>query len=232
MDAIADRRRRFLLFAGIQFVVLTTCAMALYAGGTPYDTTADHYQFFHNFLSDLGSTETFAARSNYASSALFAIALGTVGATIVGFAGTWQAFAFARGRGRALGIASRGFGTASGLAFVGIALTPWNLLFTAHMVCVFLAFGLLLAYVTCMTFLLLLNRGDRVLIATSTVYIVALAGYVVLGVAGPRLDTESGHAVQVTAQKLVCYASMAYLVGLAMRLRRRTELGRVGTVES
>jgi hypothetical protein len=205
MDAIADRRRRFLLFAGLQFVVLTTGAMALYAGGTQYDTAADHYEFFHNFLSDLGSTETFAGRSNYSSCVLFA---------------------FARGRGRVLGIASRGLGSASGLAFVGIALTPWNLVVTTHMVFVFLAFGLLLAYVACMTLLLWQNSSDRVLLVASVVYIVALAGYVVLGVAGPRLDSESGHAVQVTGQKLVCYASMTYLIALAVRLKRRIELDR------
>jgi hypothetical protein len=226
MDAIADRRRRFLLFAGLQFVVLTTGAMALYAGGTQYDTAADHYEFFHNFLSDLGSTETFAGRSNYSSCVLFAIALATVGAAIIGFAGTWQTFAFARGRGRVLGIASRGLGSASGLAFVGIALTPWNLVVTTHMVFVFLAFGLLLAYVACMTLLLWQNSSDRVLLVASVVYIVALAGYVVLGVAGPRLDSESGHAVQVTGQKLVCYASMTYLIALAVRLKRRIELDR------
>jgi hypothetical membrane protein len=230
MDAIAERRRRFLLFAGLQFVVLTTGAMALYAGGTPYDAAADHYQFFHNFLSDLGSTETFAGRTNYPSCVLFALALATLGAAIVGFAGTWTAFAFALRRGRVLGAASRVLGTASGLAFVGIAVTPWNLVVTTHMVFVFLAFGLLLAYVACMTLLLWRNGSDRVLLAASVLYIVALVCYIVLGVAGPTMDSARGHAVQVTGQKLVCYASMAYLIALAMRLRRRTELGPAGTM--
>ncbi len=220
MHARAVRRTRFLVYAGVQFLVLSTFAMLVFPGGTAFDARAEHYQFFDNFLSDLGSTVTSAGHPNYLSSALFAIALGMVGVAMAGFASTWRAYAFVRGRGAALGRASEFVGAGSGLAFVGIALTPWNLLFTPHIVFVFAAFGLLVAFVGCITLLLWLNDGDRLLVVASVAYVAVLCAYIVLGVAGPGVESEHGHAVQVTGQKLVVYVSMTYLIVLAAKLRR------------
>jgi len=219
MTAFALRRAGFLAYAGLQFLVLTTLAMVVYAGGALYDPSADHYLFFHNFLSDLGSTETFAGRSNLPSSILFGIALSTLGAAMVGFAGAWQLFARA-GRARAVGVASRVIGTISGIAFVGVAVTPWNLLIGPHSICVVTGFGLLVAYVACITFLLWRNGGATLPIAANLVYCVVLAAYFVVTLAGPSFATEHGHSGQVTAQKVVAYASMLQLLVLATLIRR------------
>src|SRR5262249_11827065 len=70
----------FLRYAALQFLVLVPSAMALYAGGTWFDPLTTRYQFTHNFLSDLGMTHSFSGQSNYVSSAMFAIALATLGA--------------------------------------------------------------------------------------------------------------------------------------------------------
>ncbi|MBA3540826.1 MAG: hypothetical protein H0T79_14535, partial [Deltaproteobacteria bacterium] len=63
----SHRRAGFLLYAAIQFVVLTGCAMVAYPGGAYYDPGTRHYDFFHNFLSDLGTTRTFSGATNYLS---------------------------------------------------------------------------------------------------------------------------------------------------------------------
>jgi hypothetical protein len=220
MHAKAVRRTRFLVYAGFQFLVLSTLAMLLFPGGTAFDASAQHYEFFDNFLSDLGSTVTSAGHANYLSSAMFAVGLGSVGIAMIGFATTWRAYAFARGRGRVFGRASEWVGAGSGLAFLGIALTPWDLLFAPHVLCVFIAFGLLVAFVACITLLLWLNDGDRRLVLASVAYLAALGAYIALGVAGPGTDSEHGHSVQVTGQKLVVYVSMTYLIVLAAKLRR------------
>src|SRR5438045_2679159 len=119
----ARRRGDVLLFAALQFVVLTTIAMAIYPGG---------YRFTENFLSELGATRTWTGEPNHAGTVLFGIALGTLGVAAIGFAGAWRDFAFARGRARAVGLAGQLFGTASGEAFLAVAVTPVNLALDLH----------------------------------------------------------------------------------------------------
>src|SRR3954471_9360910 len=118
--------------------------MALYAGGTWWDPSASGYHIAGNFLSDLGMTHAFSGRANYTSSVLFAIALATLGAALVAFVWAWRDIAFARGRARFAGHASAVLGTASGLCFIGVALTPFDLALRAHNTFVVSAFSLLM----------------------------------------------------------------------------------------
>src|SRR5262245_40923343 len=149
--ASARIRGGVLLYAALQFIVLTTIAMRVYAGGTVADQSSSGYDFFNNFFSDLGATYSWSGAPNRAASVLFGIALGSLGAAFVAFAGTWRAFAFARGRARAAGIAAQVFGTLSGTAFVVVALAPVNRAINVHNAAVVSAFGLLLGYAACMT---------------------------------------------------------------------------------
>ena len=217
------RRADFLLYAGIQFVVLTAIAMALYAGGTPYDPDAPGYAFFHNYLSDLGRTEALSGRGNLPASVVFGVALATVGVALIAFSSAWRVYGFARGRARAAGVASQVIGTASGACFVGIALTPWDLALTAHGWFVLAGFSLLLVYVGAMTILLVRNGADRLPIAANVVYIAALLGYLALILAGPHGDPE-GHMWQVTGQKLTAYGSMIHLGVISMWCRQTSAL--------
>jgi hypothetical protein len=220
MPRTAHRRAGVLLYAAIQFVVLTGCAMATYAGGTAFDPTTPRYQLSGNFLSDLGATHAFSGRANYLSSGLFLVALATIGAALVAFAWTWRGFAFGRGRARGAGIASQVLGTGSGLAFIGIAVTPWDLALGLHNALVVVAFALLLLYVACLTLLLWRNRVSGARLAANVVYLMMIVGYVALVLLGPRFDTERGHMIQVTGQKLVVYGSMIHIAYLAMATRR------------
>ena len=220
----AHRRAGFLLYGAIQFIVLTACAMAVYAGGTAYDPSTSSYQLAHNFLSDLGATHAFSGRSNYLSSALFLVALASLGAGLIGFSWTWRGFAFRLGRAAGAGRASRVLGTASGAAFIGIALTPWNLALDLHNALVVAAFSLLLGYVACLTILMWRNQVARARLAASLGYLVVILGYVALVVLGPRLGTERGYMIQATAQKIVAYGSMLYIIHLATTTRHALRL--------
>lgn len=213
-------RATFMLYASIQFVVLTVCAMATYAGGTLFDPTTKRYGFFDNFFSDLGTTRAYSGRSNFVSCVLFVIALASIGAGIIAFASVWRSFAFGRSRARVLGVASQTFGTASGLAFVGIAFTPWNLLLNIHNMLVLAAFSLLLGYVACVTIVLWRNEGAGAQVAANCAYLVVLFGYVGLIFFGPSLRTTHGHLAQVTGQKVIVYVSMVNLMFQAFATRR------------
>ncbi|MBL0212892.1 MAG: hypothetical protein IPQ07_03340 [Myxococcales bacterium] len=216
----AYRLAGVLRYAAIQFVVLTPIAMVLYAGGTWFDRSTPHYQFTGNFLSDLGMTHAFSGRANYPSCALFAISLATVGTSIVAFGWTWRGFAFERGRARIAGQASAVFATLSGLAFLGVAATPFDRALDAHNTFVLAGFGLLPCYVATITYAMWRNGVGGARIAANLAYLALVMGYVGLVVAGPRLDTPSGHMIQVVGQKTVAYGSMLHVIFLVTTTRR------------
>src|SRR5205823_5675742 len=87
-----------------------------------------------------------------------------------------------------------------------------------HATFVIAAFGLLFAYVGCLTLLWWRNGGGRLPLGANLVYLAVLAAYFVVAIAGPSLATESGHTVQVTAQKIVAYTSMVHLAVIAFAL--------------
>jgi hypothetical protein len=204
----------------VQFIVLSVCAMAAYAGGTWWNPDAPRYQFAGNFLSDLGMTHSFSGRSNYVSCALFSVALFTVGLALVAFVWTWREVACAQGRARWAGHTSAVVGTLSGLGFIGIALTPFDVALHAHNTLVLAAFSLLPLYVASFTFLMWRNGIDRARVAANVGYLVLVAGYMVLVLIGPRLDTPGGLTTQVLGQKIIAYGSMLHVLYLATTTRK------------
>jgi hypothetical membrane protein len=215
----AHRWAGLLRYAAIQFVVLTGCAMVLYRGGTWYDPTAAHYELAHNFFSDLGRTRGFTGAPNYASAALFGLALASVGAALVGFAWTWRGFAFARERARGLGHASAIIGTTCGLALVGVACSPFDLALRAHNLLVIAAFGQLMIYVALLTIVMWRNGIAGTRLAVNLGYLALVTAYFGLVLFGPSLGTPRGHTIQVVGQKLVVYSSMLQVLYLAATTR-------------
>jgi hypothetical protein len=222
----ARLRAGLLLFAAIQFVVLTTIAMAVYAGGNLVDPWARGYTFTRNFLSDLGATRAWSGQPNHPAALLFGIALGTLGAAFVGFAGTWRTFAFAHGRARLAGIASEWFGITSGCAFVAVAVTPVNRALAMHNALVVAAFALLFGYATAMTILWWCNGSNRVQRAASLGYLVITCAYVasVLFAVHEGVTTRDGQLVLVVTQKVMAYASMMYVGFVTLTCRARNPI--------
>jgi len=105
--ATARLRAGILLYAALQFLALVTLAMLVFAGGSWTDPLAPGYDLARNFLSDLGATKSWAGVANHPSAVLFSIALGSIGLAFIAFAPAWRAFAFARGKARAAGIAAQ-----------------------------------------------------------------------------------------------------------------------------
>ena len=222
VTATVFRRAGLLRYAAIQFFVLIGLAMALYAGGTYWNPEAPCYELTHNFLSDLGMTHAWSGRASYASSALFFVALATVGVSLVMFAATWRQFAHAHGRSTFAGRASAALGTASGLAFVGVACTPFDLALLWHNGFVLAAFGLLLGYVIALTIVMATNGASLVQNALNVAYVALVIGYVALIFFGPHLNTPDGHQIQVIGQKIIAAGSMLHVIGMTTLLRRAT----------
>ena len=215
-------RASFLRYAAIQFLVLVSAAMALYGGGHYYDTAAPDYGFTKNFLSDLGMTRAWSGQSNMISAVLFSIALATVGVAFILFSWSWRRFAFARQRARFAGSASTALGTTSGIAFVGIACTPFDVALMWHNVFVLVAFGTLAGYVVALAVVMARNGATRTQTAVNVAYVALVLGYVGLIFFGPRLHTEAGFRVQVVGQKIVALGSMLHAIVLTTTLRSTT----------
>jgi hypothetical protein len=224
---VLRRRAGLLLYAALQFVALTALAMWRYPGGTVLDPTTRGYAFTGNFFSDLGATHAWSGRPNLAGTALFAIALGTIGVAFVAFAPTWRTFAFARGRARGAGIAAQTCGTASGAAFLGVAVTPVNLAMNLHNAFVLAGFGLLLGFAACLLVVWWRNGATAGQRAAGLGYVALVAAYVATTIdvvhAGYAYPTEI--RALVIAQKIVAYGSMLYVAFLTQDVRswaRRT----------
>lgn len=151
---------------------------------------------------------------------LFVITLSTLGLALIAFAGTWRSYAFTKSRGAIIGTLGQVCGTISGLCFIGIACTPWNLWLDLHNLLVLGAFSLLLMFVVSIVALLVLNRSFGAVLVGNLVYLAILGAYVCLIFFGPNLRTVHGHAVQIAGQKLVVYASMSNLLVQAVVIRR------------
>lgn len=195
--------------ASLQFVLLTALAMRSYPGGTNVDHLARGYSFLHNFFSDLGLTVAHNGQPNTVSATLFVIALVSIGLSLVGFALTLpQLF-----RGHVplyrLSLAGSIFGVVAGLAYVGIACTPANLLLTWHMRFVQTAFRTFLVLVLCYGLATWRHPAyPRRYAVGWLAFAVLLAGYVWLLIAGPSARTPEGLLIQAAGQKIIVYASI------------------------
>lgn len=218
-------RASLLLYAALQFIVLTIIAMIVYPGGAVFALSSAHYLFFQNFFSDLGATQTPSGHSNIPSHILFIVALASVGLALMLFSTTWRTIVDRRHAGRRLGLAAQWVALVAGIGFIGIAVTPWNHVLDAHNAFVRLAFGLLLMYVLLLIAIQLQNDWPRVFIMLNVLYVLVLIAYVTILFGGPALSTKSGLEFQVTAQKIIVYSSIVGLGLQAFAMRSQAASG-------
>lgn len=212
----ARLRAALLLYAAVQFVVLSVIAMQVY--GEPY-------RFFFHFLSELGATHTWSGRPNHVAMVLFSVALASLGLALIAFAGAWRAVAFQRERARAAGIASQWLGTLAGAAFVAVGCTPVDVVLHVHNTLVVVAFGLLLGYVVAMTVLWAYNDAPRAQLVASGLYLVLVLVYFAITFLAVQrgVGTVRGRELLVTSQKVFAGASMLYVAYLTLAVRRQLQ---------
>jgi hypothetical protein len=226
VDVSAVRLRcNILLYAAVQFLVLTTIAMFLYPGsyenGDEIVIHTTRYSFIHNFFSDLGATRTYTEQCNTASMVLFVIALVSVGIALIVFSLNYTALTYPRGRLVTTGKVSVVIAVISGLSFIGIACMPWNLLLQGHMMAVQFAFGFLLIYIVLMLDMQLKNGWGGLPIGLNIIYLVLLVVYVGLFLLAPELGLPIGRTAEVIAQKVMVYSSIINLGLQAYLIKRR-----------
>ncbi len=116
----------------IQYVILTFIAMLFYAGGTSVDPSAPGYSFWANFFSDLGRTKAHSGKDNSISFVIFFIILSIRGISLIIFALAFPYFFRENSLEKNLSYLGSFFLVITGILVIGIAFTPWDIYFYAH----------------------------------------------------------------------------------------------------
>ncbi len=224
--AWGERPFRFTTLACAQFVVLSAVAMLLYPGGSRADPATGRYSFFNNFFSDLGLTTAINGAPNTAAMILFVIGLTVAGlGLIVFFVAAPQFFQRERFL-RVLSALGSLFGVLSGLCYIGVAWSPANLAAGPHGQFTLWAFQSFLVVVVFYVLAILLSpRVPNVYALVYFLFAVLLAGYIVLMMRGPGIDTTQGVMIQATGQKLIVYAA---ILCMFIQARGASQLRRTG----
>ena len=191
------------------FVLLTVIAMFTYPGGNSNGEWTEGYDFFRNFFSDLGRFRLVNGSLNTASLSLFFIGLVLAGCGLVFFFVAFRSFFGEDRTGYWFSLAGSIFGIATGLCFIGVAFTPYDLFLDAHVDFVMWAFRTFLVAVCLYAFVIFRQstypcRYGWVFVA----FAVFLAAYIWLLEFGPSAKTPSGLIIQATGQKIIVYVSI------------------------
>ncbi len=191
------------------FVLLTVAAMFTYPGGNSNDEWTEGYDFFRNFFSDLGRFRLVNGNLNTVSLPLFFLGLVLAGGGLVIFFIAFRNFFTAARIGYWSSLAGTIFGVASGLCFIGVAFTPYDLFLDRHVDFVFWAFRTFLIAVSVYAFVIFRqNEYPRRYGWIFVAFAVSLAAYLILLTYGPEAKTPSGLIIQATGQKIIVYVSI------------------------
>jgi hypothetical protein len=217
----AQLRATLMVYAAVQFVVLTVIGMVIYPGGSMANPKADRYVFMANFFSDLGATQTQSGASNLLACSLFIAALGSVGAALIFFSASWKFLADGAPESVRFGQFAQAAGVLAGICLIGIAATPHNLAAATHMKFVKSAFVFLLGFIAPFTYLQAVHAWPRAYVRLGVLYVITLLAYVINLFIGPSVRTPFGFSFQVVTQKAIVYYSIATVAVLALAVRRQ-----------
>ncbi|MGB1216366.1 MAG: hypothetical protein ACPG5P_00735 [Saprospiraceae bacterium] len=213
----------FTLFTAVQFLVLTLIAMFIYSGGMLNDPSLEHYSFFENFFSDLGRTIGFDEESNAGPRWIFTYSLTMIG---FGVAAYFLALPTVLDTNKkAVRNASyfiRIIGLASGIGFIGVAFTPWDLMFGTHVMFVNIGFrGLLFAVLIAIYCIFKTDSFPNNYAYFLSGMCVVLFAYVLLLAFGPHpKDSYNGLVIQAAGQKVIVYLLMIGVLFLTLGAKK------------
>lgn len=199
----------FSIYSLIQFLVFSAIAMILYPGGTKYDFDSTGYSFFNNFFSDLGRTITFAGNEKKASYYLFTTSLIIAGISTIAYFILFPSFFKIKSISRKFSYGSAAAGIISGIAYIGVALTPWDILIKPHFFFVKVAF-VSFFFLTAFSISAIYSDHDypEIYGKIFIIFGIILTGYLWVLFFGPKLNTPEGIYIQATSQKIVVYSEV------------------------
>lgn len=200
-----ERACLFLIIANIQFIILGIIAMFFYTGGTYHNPSNPGYDFWNNFLSDLGRTKSFSGRSNAVSFVITTITLSIFGFSFIPFfLALTSHFSKESKSQKWVSVSTAFFGIIAAICNIGVAFTPWDLYLLEHNLFVFGAFtSTFLACILCSIVIFLNKNYPNKYAIVFIAFSIAMNLYILLTIFGPW-DKE-GFTLQITGQKIIVY---------------------------
>ncbi|MFX1278432.1 MAG: hypothetical protein ACFFA3_03395 [Promethearchaeota archaeon] len=190
----------------IQFIIVTALAMSLYEGGTYIDPSTSQYLFWYNYFSDLGRTVAHSGNINTISFILFTITLSIWGLFQIPFYITFSRF-FKTTKGlKKFYLTGSIFGVFAGIFYVGIALTPSDLVNLFHELFVFLGFGSI--FLSIILYAIVIFKTENYANSYAIVFTISaiiLGIYYVILIFAPTHHTAVGLYIYVVGQKFMIY---------------------------
>jgi len=121
-----------MILASILFLLFILTSIFAFPGGNLIDSNSTHYNFFYNYISELGNSITITGKDNTASKIFFITAFASYGLVLIYYSRIWRAIGTEAENLKFFGFTSKFSMIISGLAFIGIAFTPWNSLLYEH----------------------------------------------------------------------------------------------------
>ncbi|KPK85414.1 MAG: hypothetical protein AMS27_07380 [Bacteroides sp. SM23_62_1] len=213
---VPSKKKEWILLAciagSVLYISFNIFAMVLYPGGTLIDENRIGYSLSENFFSDLGMAMAYGGESKPGSRWLFMSALILIGILLILFFIVFADFFVASKIEKYISRAGSAAGIAAGLSCIGIALTPWDLYFKAHMI---------FSYTFSISFILLAILYAIVIQLSRTyytryaivllIYLVTLLVFLGLMIWGPSIDTPAGLRLLAVSQKIIIYSGMICL---------------------
>ncbi|MHA2006606.1 MAG: hypothetical protein ACXABO_17165 [Promethearchaeota archaeon] len=197
----------YLIICGCaQFIILTAISMFFYKGGTYIDSSTTNYLFWFNFFSDLGRTVAHSGVSNTPSFILFMITLSLWGVSQIPFYVSFPSF-FETSKGLyRLIIFGSIFGVVNSVSYVGIALTPSDILGEPHDIFVMIAFSSI--FINSLAYSIIIFKDEKYPNFYASVLIVSA---IIIGVYAVFIILTQGHSTPLSlftyvfGQKVMIY---------------------------
>lgn len=206
-----ERAYILMIIGVIQGLILTTLAMIFYAGGTAVNNNAPGYSFWANFFSDTGRTKAWSGRDNTISYIIFTITLTIYGIIMIPFNLAFSQLFNETSKEKKLSKIASLFVIITGIFFVGIAFTPYDVYSNEHILFVLIAF--LALFLSSVFYTIAMNLSKSypnrymytylIFAIISGIYYIIAASWIF---GDPTNITATGLIIQATAQKVVVYA--------------------------
>ena len=206
----------FGITGAIAFLIFSTLNMLIYPGWyhinyVPYYT--DHYSFIYNNLSAMEMLETFVGESNLVSAGLFTFTLTITGICILFFVRYFPKIFALDSRSYKNARVGSILGIVSSLAFIGVGWTPWDVLLIPHMMFVFIAFLLAIAFNILFSIAILQDKEFPNWISfTMLSFALIVLSYLLTVALGPPYGTVEARIVESLGQKIVAYCQIVTLI--------------------
>ena len=205
------------LIVFLSFIVL---AILFYPGSTYHSTHSVGYDFFNNFLSDLGRTVTHGGESNFFSSFFFNNAMFICGFLFIVFYIYLPYFFKDTSLLFICSILGSILGTLGSLSFLLVGLTPADLYLKEHIFFAnnifYISFPAALMY----SFVIIKSKIlSNIYGIGYFIFSLTLILYIIILEFGPNIKSEYGLNIQVTAQKIIalCFVFSSWILAKGLK---------------